>query len=303
MQKSVQEKKREIENQRKLCNLQLRQKLSSKKRHKSPVSVSAEHSNPTKRKSLGSSVETKPISFATLAASQKKADQTTGSPKPESSENQSPKPVSNSNVTKSPATTKSATTISKKPRSAAIERILAMSKRKKKSKNCGGNNNHVINDSNTSTPRDTPTPESDLGVAESKEDSEETKNVRKSSDSGQSEASTENQPEISLDNACISVDSHKDSLPDDDVSMSNDNESSSKENLETKSDQQDESVDEQGDESKSADNNSDQSSGVIPGDPVVMTLDDRVTPEIIDKDLDVVPMESLPTNDPAEEAS
>lgn len=300
MQKSVQEKKREIENQRKLCNLQLRQKLSSKKRHKSPVSASssADQSNPTKRKSLGSSTETKPVSFATLAASQKKDDQVTN-PKPESSELQS---SSNTNVTKP----QPAATISKKPRSAAIERILAMSKKKKKSKNSGGNNNHVINDSNTSTPRDTPTPESemDLGAPESKEDSEETKNVRKSSDSGQSEASTENQPEISLDNACISVDSHKDSLPDDDVTMSNDNESSSKENLETKSDQQDESVDEQGDE-KSAENDPNDSPGVTPGDPVVMTLDDRVTPEIIDKDLDVVPMESLPVtaNDPAEETS
>ena len=295
MQKSVQEKKREIENQRKLCNLQLRQKLSSKKRHKSPVSASSssDQSNPTKRKSLGSSTETKPVSFATLAASQKKVDQT--NPKPESSESQ----YSNTVQTKPPTTT-----ISKKPRSAAIERILAMSKKKKKSKNSGGNNNHVINDSNTSTPRDTPTPESDLGAPESKEDSEETKNVRKSSDSGQSEASTENQPEISLDNACISVDSHKDSLPDDDVTMSNDNESSSKENLETKSDQQDDSVDEQGDE-KTAENDSNESPGVTPGDPVVMTLDDRVTPEIIDKDLDVVPMESLPVtaNDPTEETS
>ena len=299
MQKSVQEKKREIENQRKLCNLQLRQKLSSKKRHKSPVSASTsgEHSNPTKRKSLGSSTETKPISFATLAASQKKVDQTNS--KSEMLETPPSKPVTTPTVTKPQPVQ---TTISKKPRSAAIERILAMSKKKKKSKNTGGNNNHVINDSNTSTPRDTPTPESDLGASESKEDSEETKNVRKSSDSGQSEASTENQPEISLDNACISVDSHKDSLPDDDVTMSNDNESSSKENLETKSDQQDESVDEQGDE-KSAENYSNESPS---GDPVVMTLDDRVTPEIIDKDLDVVPMESLPitTNvDPAEEAS
>ena len=154
MQKSVQEKKREIENQRKLCNLQLRQKLSSKKRHKSPVSASssADLSNPTKRKSLGSSTETKPVSFATLAASQKKVDQT--DPKPESSELQS-----SDTVTKPPTTT-----ISKKPRSAAIERILAMSKKKKKSKNSGGNNNHVINDSNTSTPRDTPTPESEMDL-------------------------------------------------------------------------------------------------------------------------------------------
>lgn len=288
MQKSVQEKKREIENQRKLCNLQLRQKLSSKKRHKSPVSSSADQSNPTKRKSLGT--ETKPVSFATLAASQKKVDQT--SPKPASSQSQAVNPV-----TKSPATI-----ISKKPRSAAIERILAMSKKKKKSKNSGGNNNHVINDSNTSTPRDTPTPESDFGAPDSKEDFEETKNVRKSSDSGQSEASTENQPEISVDNACISVDSHKDSLPDDDVTMSND--SSAKENLETKSDRQNESVNEQG-VVKSAEIDSNESPGVTPDGPVVITLDDRVTPEIIDKDLDVVPMESLPVtaNDPAEEAS